>query len=431
MTFIAAICLTAAASHAGDLREVRMELNSKDGIFSTGETAVVKACSAKGAEGVYRMRVLRNGTLITDAQVKLGRKPRTVFEYPCKATEGLMVFIEKGDDNTGVGFAVEPGKFSQGYPCPPDFKAFWDSELAAMRASEPLVKMTEVPVPAEDAEAFVCWALEISMPEGRPVRGYVAMPRGAAAGSLPVVMFLHGAGVVGKSKQASVERAVEHAKFGAGALAADINAHGMMDGQSEQYYVDLEHGDLRNYRIDPPLGRREFYYRLMYLRDVRALDYLCSRPEWDGRHVLITGSSQGGSQTCALAGLDSRVGAIVPVVPGLSDEGAGIVRECGWKRHFRAMTDNPYVRVFYPYYDTANFLRFTSARIWMEVGLIDETVAPEGVFSAFNAAVSADKTIVPCFYRRHSMGTSDKDWERWAEDVLKRRTAFVDGYLCN
>ena len=39
---------------------------------------------------------------------------------------------------------------------------------------------------------------------------------------------------------------------------------------------------------------------------IRALDYLLSRPEVDPRHVGVTGSSGGGTQTAWLAGVERR-----------------------------------------------------------------------------------------------------------------------------
>jgi hypothetical protein len=41
----------------------------------------------------------------------------------------------------------------------------------------------------------------------------------------------------------------------------------------------------------------------MYLRDSRVLDYLLTRPDWDGKTIVLTGGSMGGQQSLALAGL--------------------------------------------------------------------------------------------------------------------------------
>jgi len=41
----------------------------------------------------------------------------------------------------------------------------------------------------------------------------------------------------------------------------------------------------------------------MYLRDSRALDSLMTRPDWDGKTIVLMGTSMGGQQSIVLAGL--------------------------------------------------------------------------------------------------------------------------------
>ena len=55
----------------------------------------------------------------------------------------------------------------------------------------------------------------------------------------------------------------------------------------------------------------------MYLRDSRALDYLLTRPDWDGKTIVLTGGSMGGQQSLALAGLrPEKISAVLVCVPG-------------------------------------------------------------------------------------------------------------------
>jgi len=54
-------------------------------------------------------------------------------------------------------------------------------------------------------------------------------------------------------------------------------------------------------------SRSDFYFRGMYLRLIRTLDFLASQPEWDGKRILVIGESQGGGQALAAAGLDKEL----------------------------------------------------------------------------------------------------------------------------
>ena len=59
----------------------------------------------------------------------------------------------------------------------------------------------------------------------------------------------------------------------------------------------------RNYQAVGNTDRETSYFLNMYLRDSRALDYLLTRPDWDGKTIVLTGGSMGGQQSLALAGL--------------------------------------------------------------------------------------------------------------------------------
>ena len=60
---------------------------------------------------------------------------------------------------------------------------------------------------------------------------------------------------------------------------------------------------------------------------IRALDYLCSRPEVDKEHIGMTGRSGGGAYTWAVAALDDRVKVAAPVA-GITDLRNQVVDGC-------------------------------------------------------------------------------------------------------
>ena len=48
-------------------------------------------------------------------------------------------------------------------------------------------------------------------------------------------------------------------------------------------------------------------YKRIFIGAIRAIDYIASLPEWDGKKLGVTGSSQGGMLSLVCAALDKRV----------------------------------------------------------------------------------------------------------------------------
>ena len=65
----------------------------------------------------------------------------------------------------------------------------------------------------------------------------------------------------------------------------------------------------RNYQEIGNTDREISYFLNMYLRDSRVLDYLMTRPDWDGKTIVLMGGSMGGQQSLALAGLRPKTSA--------------------------------------------------------------------------------------------------------------------------
>jgi dienelactone hydrolase len=76
----------------------------------------------------------------------------------------------------------------------------------------------------------------------------------------------------------------------------------------------------RNYAASGNTDRETSYFLNMYLRDSRALDYLTTRPDWDGKTIVLMGTSMGGQQSIVLAGLrPEKITAVLVCVPSGTD----------------------------------------------------------------------------------------------------------------
>lgn len=409
---------------------VFLRLERTDGVYQKGESVRVWADITSDADTNLLLLVSENGNYPSEKELSLPEGSSMVFEQAYDHPVWVTVSVAPASDrnNTSkVGFIVAPQELKPGYEEPDDFVTWWQGEIAAMRAvpANPVVKEEEYP-----DSSFRVFSIEIPMHEGNPVRGYVAIPSDAAEKSLPVYFFAHGAGSpTAPYTHASIKEAVSKAECGA--IGVDINAHGMLNDAPPEYYAQLDTTSLLLYQERPVRDRESYYFRLMFLRMVRALDYVCSLPEWDGSRVLLFGESQGGAQSFALAGLDSRVGAVVGIVPAMTDLGGPLYgRRGGWPYNIRPMIPlSSHGRETLPYFDGAQFLKHFKGKLYIEAGLADTTCPPCGVAAGFNTSGASYKEIRFWPHRGHVFLGSSADQDEWRETVLKERQRFIRDYL--
>lgn len=278
-----------------------------------------------------------------------------------------------------AGAGIDPLQIKPSLPVPDDFDAFWDAQKKKLAAVPMNPKLTPAKSSAENIEVF---DVKVDC-LGAPVSGYFARPKGAKAKSLPIVLTLHGAGV----RSASWTGPDSWAKQGF--LAMDINAHGLPNGQPDSFYDQLANGELKDYRARGAESRDTVYFLGMFLRVIRAIDFLTAQPEWNGRTVVATGSSQGGFQTLFAAGIDSRVSFFAAGVPaGCDHTGFLVGRVNGWPKFFPTGTDaqgKENVLAAVRYFDNVNFATRIKVPGLVTVGFIDTTCPPSSVYAAYNA----------------------------------------------
>lgn len=273
----------------------------------------------------------------------------------------------------------------------------------------------------EDIDFF---DVKVSSVDQIPVSGYLAKPKGASAGSLPAVLIVHGAGV--RSAGRDVASHAQH-----GLLALDINAHGIPNDRPAEFYESLSAGDLRDYRSRGREHRETIYFLGMFLRVKRALDYLASQPEWDGKILVCRGSSQGGAQAIAGAGLDGRVTGLIAGVPAMCDHtGSVIGRASGWPK-FVLPTDSEAVRnrviEASRYFDMVNFASRTDTEAIFSVGFIDGACNPTTVYAAYNNCTGRKEII----NRPHMGHEAPEDINKWRGRQASISTSSGDNALAS
>jgi cephalosporin-C deacetylase-like acetyl esterase len=286
-----------------------------------------------------------------------------------------------------VGAAVAPTKLRLSTPRPDDFDSFWSSKLAAQDRVpiSPVLTPVETDVPGVELSMFALDAL------GSKTHGYMAKP--AREGKFPALIQLQYAGVYALNAHGAAERAAE------GWLFINVDSHDKLPSDPS--------GNIpRDYQAVGNTDREKSYFLKMYLRDSRALDYLLTRPDWDGKMIVLTGGSMGGQQSFALAGLrPDKITAVLVCVPAGADTNGDLHgRRAGYPNW---PSDNPDVMKTALYFDPVNFASRIKAPVMAGMGFIDTISPPAGVWTALNQ-IPGLKEPLPLIESEHDNLTPQK-----------------------
>lgn len=426
----AALLLAAATLGAQTLRDnVTIHVNHEDGLYEKGDLVKVWADVKAVPEGDVWLYVIkacnRNKQQKSIIQLKEGEnvlfeeKVNETIQYVFELTDGVKPNEFKDPaamGNVFAGVVVDPNGFEVGFDEPADVLDFWAKEIKKMRKKKIKPEITK----DETKDGIRTYHVDINCVGPAPCRAYVSHPADAAKKSLPIILNLHAAGTPGAPSLAYTSKSYVKMVEG-GALAMDLNAHGMLDDMPKEYYDNLSKGELKGYSSREPVDRDDYYFKWMLLRAQRALDYLCSNPLWDGKHVIVTGTSQGGLQSAFLAGIDSRVTTAILTVPAGLDQGALLKgRKPSWPGTISKYPESS--KANSPYFDPATFLKYTKADIWCEIGLYDFTCPAANLFATLNT-VKTPKTIIT-YQRPHSVQKGLLKQHKPIDQL--RRKAFQD-----
>ena len=313
-------------------------------------------------------------------------------QAPASSSDGTAPAFVGG--NTGrnnglyaVGAAVAPTKLTLSTPRPADFDTFWDGKLAEQGKLPIHADLTPVEsnVPGVKLSTFTLDSL------GSKAHGYVAKPD--KEGKFPAVIQLQYAGVYALNARGDEQRAAE------GWLVLNVDSH-------DKSPSDPSGNVPKNYQEIGNTDRETSYFLDMYLRDSRVLDYLMTRPDWDGKTIVLMGGSMGGQQSLVLAGLrPEKITAVLACVPAGADTNGDLHgRKAGYPNW---NSKDPAVMKTALYFDTANFASHIKAPVLAGMGFIDTISPPAGVWTALNQ-MSAAKEPLPMIESEHDNLTPQK-----------------------
>jgi len=288
-----------------------------------------------------------------------------------------------------VGF--EPDKLTPYTQLPDDFTSFW--ERAKEEAAQCPMEVESKFVADYSSGKVDCYLVKLQAFEmGHSVYGYLTIPK--QEGKFPVVFSPPGAGI----KPMNPSKHMFYAE--SGVIRFDMEIHGIRPNLDAETYGEISRafGSGNNSYLVNGLDNRDSYYmKKVYLSCIRALDYLTTLPQWDGKNLIAQGGSQGGALALITAGLDSRITACAANHPALSDMAGYKAGRAGGYPHlftkFEGM-DTPEKLETLPYYDVVNFARLIKVPVFMTWGYNDDTCPPTTSYCVYNVLQSQKSALI-------------------------------------
>jgi cephalosporin-C deacetylase len=384
-----------------------------DGIYALGETAGWTATrSSASAPSAYRY-VIRKNNLdeIQKGTLDLSRPARIEVTL----NEPAMLYLEVQPGGVAAGAAIAPEQLRPSVPEPRDFDAFWARKIAELQK----VPMNAVLDPRASDKAGVEYAIvKMDQVGGRNVHGQLAKP--ARAGKFPgLVIFQWASPPYPLQKPWVTDRAAE------GWLALNIEPHDVLPDQPQAYYDALP-PELKKYQEIGRNDRDRNYFLQMYLADYRAVEYLTSRPDWDGRTLVVTGTSMGGQQSLCTAAFHPKVtGLVVHVPAGADSNGPLHGRASGYPNW---PSDDPQAMRTALYFDTVNCAARVKVPSLVSMGFIDTVTPPVGIWIAFNQ-LRGPKEVVPLVDAAHNHQATVEQQAAYTTRAAEWLRTFASGHV--
>jgi len=351
---------------------LKWERTGDDGRKETGETAI-------GKPFVYRTSLGRPGFVRFLGKLVDGRGNPVKRRAPWGSFQPIECDLGAGVDILEIRQAVKP---------PADFDVFWQGRKAKLKRV-PFLSAGLVRIEGnERAELFT---VKCPCAGGKPVTGFLTVPVACAQGKkFPALVSFYG---YNASWTRDAWGKPDLAKAKADCLHFAVSAHGFDLMKNAEYYSGLRKAAESNghgYGFDPVQNSdpEKTYYCGMTYRVMRALEYIKTRPEWNGKELKVTGGSMGGMQSVWAAALDPGVTDCEIYIPWNCDIGG---TELGRNRGDWHVKWVPALG----YYDTASMATRVPESCDVTVtmaGLGDYICPPAGVMAFYNN-LKCKKTI--------------------------------------
>ncbi len=377
----------------------------------------------------YNIMVFKNNVLLPNAKVNVEVGPekmpahmakdeilktgQTIIEAPGMVQPGfyrctVKCNFENKEYKEWTTAAIAPQNIKPTVTEASDFQDFWNKNIDENRKLPFNTTLTLLPERCTEKLNLYHVGLT-NWKNGAKVYGILSMPK--KPGKYPALLKVPGAGV--RPYYGDIGIASEDI------IVLEIGIHGIPVNLAQGIYDDMIAQYNNNYWDNNNHDRDQFFFKRVYLGCIKANDFLCSLPEWDGKNLGVTGQSQGGALSLVTAGLDSRVTAAFVVHPALCDlTGTLYGRAGGWPMPFADQSKwtkgshKDKIEAL-QYYDAVNFAKKIKCPVYFTYGYNDDIVAPTSMVAAYNAITAPKEQLVvqeSAHWLFPAQGEKQKEW---------------------
>ena len=321
--------------------------------------------------------------LVTDLSL-MADEPEIVLEKDVEVGPDSLLNVNLGklkpgfyevrlQDSVRFNIGIRPDDVKSPVDAAPDFDAFWESTLSALRELPMDAETTIVPEYSNDLRTT--YTVTYTSLDGASAGGILCVP--VAPGPHPVLLSYMGysAPIFYFDPSANPDRID---------FLVSVRGQGIFRESQADW-------------IDRGLTSKDiYYYRGAFADAVRAIDFVASLDRADASRMVACGESQGGALTVAAAALDPRIKAIAPAVPFLGDY-RDYYKIVAWPMHEVTAAvdaqglDRDTVFSMLTYFDIKNLAPRVKCPAYMAFGLQDPTCPPHTNFAIYNNLGSRNK----------------------------------------
>lgn len=351
--------------------QITLASEREDQIYEAGEEMNFLVSSAVTREVSYKI-IFDTRTDVIETG-KLNVQAGQTVSVPFTLNEPGTVVFEASDGVTApkqLGVAFSPFDIGIYEECPDDFDAFWSDQISQM-SSIPIDPTLTI---FSTGTNNVTYRINFEGVDNRRIYGYISIPNGT--GPFPAILTLPPNGTAINIVE---PQDVLSTKFEAISLTISIH-------NAEPDEIDPNADQPNDITV-----REGYYYRTSILAGIRAIDYIFSRPDFDGENLVVTGVSQGGGLSMAVSSLDTRVKAMSISNPALCEHaGFKYNRASGFPYYNRTAAQliveniDPNVLEASKYYDAKYFAQRYDRPCLFTTGYHDLVCPTTTVFAATN-----------------------------------------------